>query len=174
MSIIWKPILNYEGLYEISSDGRVYSVRNDKELKLCINEKGYARVCLQKDGNKSWKRVHRLVAEAFIPNPLNKPTVNHINRIRNDNRVDNLEWDDITEQVNDPERLRLISELMKINAYVESKKRPVVKKSTLGEVITVFESIHEAARSADTSPGNIWKCCNNSMKTCRGFIYSYA
>jgi hypothetical protein len=88
---IWKDIPGYEGLYKISNLGNVYSVRNKK----CLSKSKrttYSLVCLSKCGKHECFHVHRLVAIAFIPNPENKPQVNHINCNRHDNRVENLEW----------------------------------------------------------------------------------
>ena len=90
--IQWLSIKSFEGLYEVSNKG---NVRNAKTLKsLCIykDDLGYMRVDLYKDGKRTYKKVHRLVAEAFIPNPENKPEVDHINTDKSDNRVENLRW----------------------------------------------------------------------------------
>lgn len=96
---IWKFILGYEGIYQVSNYGRVRSVANEfsrkeKILSLQKNEKGYLCVCLKKLGIGKRFKVHRLVAEAFIPNPENKPEVNHIGKKPNkqDNRVWKIEW----------------------------------------------------------------------------------
>tara|TARA_R110001632_G_scaffold46575_2_gene118312 strand:+ start:3223 stop:3672 length:450 start_codon:yes stop_codon:yes gene_type:complete len=78
--------------YIVSSKGDVYSAKTKKILKPATRKDGYKMVCFYKDGKKYLLRVHRLVAQAFIPNPLGLPCVNHINCIRNDNRVENLEW----------------------------------------------------------------------------------
>lgn len=96
----WKDIIGYEGAYQVSSFGRVKSlgriikhphskIRTLRERVLkSYNRCGYTAVELNKTSNST----HRLVADAFIPNPENKPCVNHINGIKNDNRVENLEW----------------------------------------------------------------------------------
>lgn len=97
MEEIWRPIKNYEGLYEVSNLGRVKSLnyrRTGKEeiLKNTKNKNGYLVVCLFKNGNKKTFCIHRLVAEAFIPNPDNLPCVDHINTIKTKNEVTNLRW----------------------------------------------------------------------------------
>jgi hypothetical protein len=96
MEEIWKPIKGFEGKYEISNYGEVKSLpRNGTVLKPrlmlgFIDSSGYHQVLLL--SGKIHKKIHRLVAEAFIPNPHNKPCVNHIDRIKTNNNVANLEW----------------------------------------------------------------------------------
>lgn len=80
------------GRYTVYSDGRIYSNINNIFLKQCDNSKGYLKVHLNLDGKAKQCKVHRIIAEAFIDNPLNKPMVNHINGIKDDNRAENLEW----------------------------------------------------------------------------------
>lgn len=118
MDEIWKDVVGYEGLYKVSNMGRVKRlgkvinriakdkregkrsqgsyeqviILKDKILKPQMKEKGYLVVGLVKDGKQKRIFIHRLVAIAFIPNPNNKPEVNHLNGNKGDNRVDNLEW----------------------------------------------------------------------------------
>ena len=89
---IWRDIAGYEGLYQVSNCGRVKSFyRGGRILKQSL-KRGYMFVELYLNTNGKIHIVHRLVAQAFIPNPLNKLEVNHINGIKTDNRVENLEW----------------------------------------------------------------------------------
>lgn len=113
---IWVDIKGYEGLYQVSNQGRVRSL--DREVKRkgnniyiskgkikknTIGKKGYLYTGLtDKNGNKKNIFTHRLVAQAFIPNPENKPEIDHINGIRNDNRVENLRWVTKEENMNNP------------------------------------------------------------------------
>lgn len=87
-----KDIKEFEGLYQITDDGRVYSIRKDKYLKPRKDKDGYLLVNLYKDKKQYTRKVHRLVAEAFIDNPEGKSDVNHIDCQRDNNSVSNLEW----------------------------------------------------------------------------------
>lgn len=101
---VWKDIEGYEGLYQVSNMGNVKSVGYGKErvLKFGKNNDGYLRVVLYKEGKGKTHKVHRLVAQAFIPNPENKEQIDHLNTIRTDNRVENLRWVTPKENNNNP------------------------------------------------------------------------
>lgn len=96
MTEIWKDIEGYEGLYQVSNLGRVKSLNYNKTRKekilSCGDKNGYLFVVLCKNGKHKQFQVHRLVAQEFVPNPENKPYVDHINTIKNDNRVENIRW----------------------------------------------------------------------------------
>lgn len=89
---IWKEICGLEGQYKVSNTGRVWSVKTNRERKLVKDKNGYLQIHITKNGEDMWPKVHRLVAEAFIPNPNLYPVVNHKNENKMDNRAENLEW----------------------------------------------------------------------------------
>lgn len=93
----WKEIIGYEGLYEISSYGNIRNMKTGKIRNLQPGKNGYVKVDLYKDGDCSWFRVHRLVAEAFIPNPLNLPVVMHLDNDKSNNYYLNLKWGTVSE-----------------------------------------------------------------------------
>lgn len=138
MHEIWKAIKGYEGLYEVSSLGRVKSLGkggqnqfqgNERCKTLRIKRGGYYGINLHKNGEASSRTVHRLVAETFIPNPDNKPQVNHKNGIKTDNRVENLEFCTSKENINHAFENGLSSQLGERNAgsKLNDKKVRVIK-----------------------------------------------
>ena len=131
MEEIWKDIKGYEGRYQISNFGRVKSLIYPKEKIMNIYNfrrdgekgKGYWRVRLIKNSSYKYFFVHRLVAEAFIPNPNNYATVNHINGIKTDNRIDNLEWCSLKENIQKAWETGLykVDETRRLNGYKTGK-----------------------------------------------------
>lgn len=91
----WRDVVGFEGFFLISSEGRLFSKRSNRLLKLFKNKRGYYCVATRiggRNGQTYCFKIHRLVAKAFISNPENLSTVNHINGVKDDNNVDNLEW----------------------------------------------------------------------------------
>jgi hypothetical protein len=90
----WKPVIGFEGLYEVSNTGEIASLKYGKRriMRKKTNDQGYHTVSMYKGGKQYCIRINRCVASSFIPNTDNKPYVNHINKVRSDNRVENLEW----------------------------------------------------------------------------------
>ena len=153
----WKNIEGFDG-YQISSLGRVKSVKFGKEriLKPRKNNCGYLRVGLCEDGKQEWYLVHRLVANAFIPNSNNLPEVNHIDKDRTNNKVDNLEWCDSTYN----------------NRYSLSK--PVNQFTLDGRFIRRWECMNEIQYQLGFRQGHIWSCCQGIRKSAYKYIWRYA
>ena len=98
MNEVWRSIQGYEDFYEVSSFGRIRRLSDSKIINPQTTEKGYLRVGLFQGNKRKWHKVHRLVAQTFIPNPENKPQINHKDFNKKNNRICNLEW--VTNQEN--------------------------------------------------------------------------
>lgn len=163
---IWRDIEGYEGLYQVSSEGRVKSLKYGKEkiLKGSKNSWGYLLVNLHKEGKQKHYYIHRLVAQAFISNPDNLPEVNHKNEIKTDNRVENLEW--CTNQYN-------------INYGTHNKRMaktlsvPVLQFTKEGEFVCKWDSMIEVERELGFNSGNISNCCRGERKSVYGYKWRY-
>jgi hypothetical protein len=149
---IWKPVKNFEGFYEVSSLGNVKRLKSytrhrsgskkivrERILKLS-NSNGYSLVMISNDNSRTNKMVHRLVAESFIKNPKNKKHVNHINGIKNDNRVENLEWN--TPKENEQHKVHVLGKIMTPTnlKHVFEVNEPIVidNKNVVGVLMQKF------------------------------------
>ena len=164
----WRDIEGYEGLYLVSSLGRIKSldrwVNNGKGKRLqkgeiitpFKNKKGYLRVALSNGFKRIKYSIHRLVAMAFLPNPDNLETVNHINGIVTDNRVENLEW-------------------MSNRDNVRYSQAKAVKQYSLdGEFIRKWDAMADIERELGFNHGDVCLCCKGKARTAYGFIWRYA
>lgn len=170
---VWKDVVGFEGLYKVSNLGRVASTQfhgeNNFKLMSLVYNRGYTTVKL-----RNWKKnisgnylVHRLVAEAFIPNIESKPHIDHINTIRDDNRVENLRWVTHLENQRNPITNKRLKEFMtelnhqKIGNTVSTnnRKRKVQHLLETGQV-EIFDSITDAANNINKHPPTIQRWCN--------------
>lgn len=179
MEEVWKDIEGYEGLYQISNLGRVKSFHRDSEIIMKQTlQSGYLKISLLKENKYKTYSVHRLVAQAFIPNPGNKPQVNHIDEDKTNNRIDNLNW--MTSKENNDWGTR---KSRAINSSINNHKRdyfklgkkfskPIYYINEKGDKIC-FSGIHEAARVLNITASGISANLNGRLKTYRGFIFMF-
>lgn len=166
MQEIWKDVKGYEGLYQISNYGRLKSFKTDskgKILKLTDKNGAYFTIILQGKGvQKRTTRIHRLVAEAFLPNPENLPQVNHIDGNKQNNNVNNLEW--CTASYNVKHSLNLHPEQVKKMVYYNQhiKPKPIVQMDLKGNIIAEFESATVASQQTGVCARNILQMANKT------------
>lgn len=145
----WKRIRDYD--YEVSTEGRVKNMQTGKILKQYENHSGYLRVRLYKDKKGKYFRVHRLVAEAFIPNPNGFIEVDHLDKNRQNNHVDNLQW------INHKEHIR-------------KNHGKMIRCVETGEI---YDNIRQASEETDLSYKALSKCLTGGSKTCGGMHWEY-
>ena len=174
MKEIWKEIKGYEGLYQVSNLGRVKSLKryvnhssnskrivNEKLLKPVVDNTKYYVVSLWKKNKHLRPHIHRLVAEAFIPNPQNKPHINHIDGNKLNNCINNLEWCTPRENV--------------VHAYktgLNQNHRTINQYDLNGNFIKTWSSIKDAQSFYKTS--HIGECCRGTRNQTKTYIWRYA
>lgn len=169
---IWKDIKGYDGLYQVSSFGRIKSLErilSDGRLwkEQILNQEtnhGYKRVLLVKNGIKKHFRVHKLVAEAFILNVNNHKSINHKDEDKTNNYVDNLEWCSSKYNSNYGSCKYKIAEKL---------SKPVAQYNKNLKLINVYKSLSECGRQTGYGIGYISQCCNGKYYTAYGYIWRY-
>lgn len=177
MGEIWKDVPGYEGLYQVSNLGRIkslpktiiYKDGRSKSIQCHIlkpqgNGNGYLKLTLcNKAHHQKQHYIHRLVAEAFLPNPMNKPVINHKDENKTNNKASNLEW--CTVAYNNTYGTKIARQTSKTSLYVG--------QFTLNlKLIKVWKSAKECGRNG-YSQGNVSACCRGKYKQAYGYIWKY-
>lgn len=179
----WRDVVGYEGLYMVSSHGRILSLGRlvryhtyTKMIEPCIKQQqkgrnGYFSVTFKRNGEKKCISVHRLVAIAFVPNPNNYPCIDHINDNKIDNRAFNLQW--CTHKFNNSkEHHRIAESLSQKGKILSSIRKPIVQLSTNGDLVQIFPSMTDADLNGFKHSA-IHRVIHNKLKTHRGFKWMY-
>ena len=151
-----KQIDGYDNYY-VTDEGQIYNARTQRFLRATPTSSGYCRVSLSRNGKIHTYYIHRLVAEAFIPNPDNKPAINHIDENKANNHKDNLEWVTPKENTN-------------AGTVIARASQTRGKSVLCVETGEIFNSHKEAAQSKGIAySGDIKDCCDNPQRTAKGF-----
>lgn len=174
-------IKDFAGYY-ITDTGSVYSrnynpIMNPncriKKLNTTFNRKHYECICLTKNHKKYTKKIHRLVAETFIPNLENKPEVNHKNGIKADNRVKNLEWATAAENMQHAHKVLGIKSSNFGKFGTDNHSSKPVKQIKNGKIIAIYGSMREAERKTKICSTGISACCKGKAKSAGGYQWKY-
>lgn len=158
---LFMDIKGYEDRYQVSTDGRVWSIISQRYLKPIETKNGYLVVHLTaKNGKKKLEYIHRLVALTFIDNPGRYPEVNHKDENKHNNNVENLEWCNRSYNNTYGNRMKNI-------------RKPVAQYDKNNNLINVYPSITEASRQVQLSISGISQCCNNIKKSLGGFRWKF-
>lgn len=184
----WRDVKGYKGLYQVSNFGRVKSLDRYVKFKDTVSfKKGcyissssigkykHQHIVLYKDNSAKWFTVHRLVAQAFIPNPDNKPCIDHKDTNPLNNCVWNLHWVTKKENNNNPlTKIKMsVSHKGKKMGKEHHKSKPVQQLTLTNIPMTIYDSIGEAQRGTGVGIGNIWSCCVGRRKSAGGYKWQY-
>ena len=158
-------------MYAVNECGDVYSVRYKKVLKSKANKAGYYIRDFYADGTRNFLRVHRIVAELFIPNPDNLPCVNHIDGDKMNNHVSNLEW--CTHSHNNKHAIGTGLRTPNIQVAIDATKKRVKATDITTGLQTEFESARKAGEVLGCNYRCISLCCQGKQRTHKGYAFSF-
>jgi len=179
----WKDVIGYEGIYMASSIGRIkknsrigcFGNLIQEHFRRPVINGRYTFINLNKHGVKKQYLLHRIIAMSFIPNPINKPEVNHIDGNKLNNNIENLEWCTSSENQKHAYKTGLqIGTWIGKTGKMHPVSKGVVKLSFDGVEIDRYDSVRDAANSINIDESYISRCCKNKNKTARGFYWGYS
>ena len=177
MQEIWRTVKGYP-LYSVSNLGRLKNNKTQRILQGGLDNYGYRNAILCNNGKRKSKTIHRLIAENFIDNPENKPQVNHINGIKTDNRVINLEW--VTNQENQDHFWKVInSDANKANRSKAHKGKGVLSENPNAKSVIrvedgkIYKTIKEAALDVGIKYHHIGEVCRGKRKSAGGYHWKF-
>lgn len=177
----WRDVQDYEGVYQVSNYGRIKRVEHTKVyksanqsgkfmahyrydamiLKPCFDSGGYIQIHLCRHQKKRWTKIHRLVAEAFLPNPDNLPQVNHKDGNKENSRLDNLEWVSMSDNMQHAYKTGLNF----------GRVKAILQFDLNGNFVQEFKSITEAAKAVDRNPSSIQSHLKGKTTQCGGYMW---
>ena len=167
----WKPVEGYEDYYLVSNMGRIKSLCRGIILKPVLKKSGYLGILFcTKNGKRKNMKIHRLVAKAFLPNPQNKPQVNHKNEDKRDNRSVNLEWVTAKENCNYGTRTERIVKTNKKRGNYKAWRHSACMCVETGEI---FNSQTDAAKKYNTMATHVSLCCRETWRVTRGLHFRF-
>ena len=170
---IWKDITGYEGFYQVSTHGRVYSHHTHRYLKPFINTYGYPSVILSKYSRTHTTTIHRLVAQAFLPNPEGKREVDHIDADRANNNVNNLRWTTRRENAKNPNSTKNYQSMAKRLRHWEGREKPIKQIDKRGVIVRTFRSAREAERETGIAHQSIAGVLKGKAIIAGGYGWEY-
>lgn len=171
---MWEDVIGFEGLYKVNENGQVMSCKTGRIKATKKNNRDYTQIHLYKDGHDHMKLVHRVVADAFIPNPNQYKQINHKDEDKNNNHVSNLEWCTNLYNRHYGTGYQRSVEKHDYQKIADSIRRTVVQMAADWSEIKTWHGVMTAARATGVGEANIRRCCYGKSHTAGGYRWKYA